>query len=110
MTHIGINTNIYAASSSRSLPNDSNPCQIVDGEGERLTFYKRRIEEERLSIQQFLSKDMCKSSPPIIFKSYPKRKRQKPDFLMAKHSSNSNKKVVIKPPKKLKYVAKIMIL
>ena len=45
-----MNTNISAARSSRSLPNDSNPYQIVDNEGERLIFYKRRLEEERLSI------------------------------------------------------------
>ena len=77
---------------------------------ERLTSYKKGLEEERLSIQQFLDNDICNSSPHTISKSYPKRKRQKTDFLMAKHSSNSNKKVVIKPPKKLKYVAKIMIL
>ena len=75
-----MNMNISAARSSRSLPNDSNPYQIVDDEGERLAFYNRRLEEERLSIQQFLNNDMCTSSPPTISKSYPKRKRQKTDF------------------------------
>ena len=110
MTHIGTNTTIYVASSSRSLPNDSNPCQIVDDERERLTSYKKRLKEERLSIQQFLDNDMCNSSPPTISKSCPKRKRQKTNFLMTNHPSNTNKKVVIKPPKKLKFVAKIIIL
>ena len=46
VTRIGMNTNIPAARSSRSLPNDSNPCQIVDNQGDQLTFYKRRLEEE----------------------------------------------------------------
>ena len=99
VTHIGTNTTISAASSSRSLPNDSNPCQLVDNERERLTSYNKRVEEERLSIQQFLDNDMCNSSPPTVSKSYPKRKRQKINFLMANHPINTNKKCVIKPPK-----------
>ena len=77
VTHIGTNTTIYAASSSRSLPNYSNPCQTVDDERERLTSYKKSLEEERISMQQFLDNDMCNSSPPTISKSYPKRKRKK---------------------------------
>ena len=105
-----MNTNISAASSSRNLPNDSNPCQIVDDEGERLTFYKRRLEEERLSIRQFLDNDIYNSSPPTVSKSYPKRKRKNINFLMASQPSNNNQKFAIEPPKKLKYVAKTMIL
>ena len=77
---------------------------------ERLTSYKKGLEEERLSIQQFLDNDICNSSPHTISKSYPKRKRQKTIFLMVNYPSNTNNKVVIKPPTKLKYVAKIMIL
>ena len=34
VTHIGTNTTISAASSLRSLPNDSNQYQIVDDERE----------------------------------------------------------------------------
>ena len=71
VTHIGTNTTISAASSSRSLPNDSNLCQIVDDERERLTSYKKRFVEERLSIQQFLDNDMCDSYPPTVSKCYP---------------------------------------
>ena len=110
MTHIGTNTTISVAISSRSLPNVSNPCQIVDDERERLISYKKRREEESLLIQQFLDSDMCNSSSPTVSKSYPKRKRQKTIFLMANHPSNTNKKVVIKQPKKLKHIAKIMII
>ena len=51
VTRIGMNTNISTFRSSSSLPNDSNSYQIVDDEDERLTFYKRRLEDERLSIQ-----------------------------------------------------------
>ena len=101
VTRIGMNTNISAARSSRSLPNDSNPYQIVDDEGERLTFYKRRLKEERLSIQQFLNNDICNSSPLPVSNSYPKRKRLQTDFLMSNHPSNNNKKVAIKPLKNI---------
>ena len=42
---------------------------------------------------------MCNFSPSTVYKSYPKRKRKKYDFLMANHPSKNNKKVAIKPPK-----------
>ena len=77
---------------------------------ERLASYKKGLEEERLAIHQFLDNDICNSSPPTIFKFYSKRKKQKTNLLMANHPSNTNNKNVINPPKKLKYVAKIMIL
>ena len=67
VTHIGMNTNISVARSSCSLPNDSNPYQIRDDEGEILICYKSRLEDEILSIQQFLNNDICNSSLPPFF-------------------------------------------
>ena len=97
-----MDTNISAARSSRSLPNDSNPYQIRDDEDGRLTFYKSRLEEEILSIHQFLNNYICNSSSPPVSKTYPKRQRQQTDFFYEKYPSNTNKNLLLNYLKILK--------
>ena len=101
---IGMDMNIAAVRSSRSLPNNSNPNQIRDDQGYLITSYKTRHEEEKRSYLQFIKDDIYNSSPSPVTKIYSKRKRNPINFLMNNHPSNNNKRAAVKLPRNIEVV------
>ena len=101
---IGMNMHIAAAKSFCSLPNNPNPNQIRDYQGDLLTFYKTRHEEKKGSYLQYIKNDIYNSFPPLVTKFYSKRNKNPTDFLMNNHPSSNNKRAAIKPPKHIEVV------